>query len=52
MNDMWWNELHPPHLINVATLSCESQKMNRFTAGYCRQCSDTVGWAVGRASGL
>jgi len=25
MNSTWMNELHPPHLINVATLLCESQ---------------------------
>jgi len=25
MNDTWRHELHPPHLISVATLPCESQ---------------------------
>ena len=24
---IWWYELYPPHIINVATLPCESRKM-------------------------
>jgi len=26
MNDTWWYELHPPRLISIATLPCESWK--------------------------
>ena len=29
MNDMWWYKLHPPHLINVATLPCESRNFKQ-----------------------
>jgi len=28
---MWWYELHPTHLINVATLPCESQRSENVT---------------------
>jgi len=35
MNDMRQYELHPPHLISVATLPCESQNAkNVTTVGY------------------
>ena len=31
MNDTWQYELHPPHLISVATLPCESQNAKNVT---------------------
>jgi len=33
---MWWYELHPPPLINVATLPCESQNSENVILYSCK----------------
>jgi len=36
VNDTWWYKLHPPHVISVATLPCESRNAEKcnITVGY------------------